>query len=352
VYSTNLLVLFYRAGVIGLQIALTLITELPFHGLNRPDVYVLAESLPGSFHPLYTSPWAGGHWRTHASLDTPEGREQSEWDMETYNHWKSLVSSEEGTRSLRNGGSGIGKVKSQYCWDSITDEIRPVGLDGKLGDGLWWKTLVDDFRILPDLERPKGTVFGVEWTSFCINVPHYLQHLLSEIRMRGVKVIQTTLSSEGGLHQALEDARTVVGGDVDLFINATGLAAGQLCGDEKVYPTRGQTALVQGEARVARTRKGEGYIAYTIPRPGSGTTVLGGVNDPGNWSEVIDEHLHKEILERAKKLAPELLNADSSYTVIGRQVGFRPSRVGGHRVELERIGNDRVIHCYGHGGAG
>jgi D-amino-acid oxidase len=312
----------------------------------------VASSYPGSFHPLYTSPWAGGQWRTHASLDTPAGREQGGWDIETYQYWKKLVSSEEEVLRLKNGGSGIGMVKSRYSWDTITDEIQPCAPGGTLGGGLWWKSHVDDFRILSDLERPEGTVFGVEWTSFCINVPQYLQYLLREVRMQGGRIIHTILPSEEGLPLALNTARIAVGGNADLFINATGLAAGKLCRDLFVYPTRGQTVLVQGEAKIARTRKGDGYIAYTIPRPGSGTTVLGGINDPGNWSEAIDEQLHEKILERTKILAPELLSADGSHIVLSRQVGFRPSRIGGHRLEFERIGTDLVLHCYGHGGAG
>lgn len=103
---------------------------------------------------------------------------------------------------------------------------------------------------------------------------------------------------------------------------------------------------------MARTRRGKGYIAYTIPRPGSGTTVLGGVNDVGNWEEEIDEGLHALILERTKVLAPELLGENGEHVVVGKQVGFRPSRKGGPRVEFEKMGGRTVLHCYGHGGAG
>lgn len=160
------------------------------------------------------------------------------------------------------------------------------------------------------------------------------------------------MPSSGGLALALDVAAQAIGDEVDLFINATGLGAKRLAQDERVFPTKGQTVLVEGEARMARTRKGNGYIAYTIPRPGSGTTVLGGCNDPHNWDDQVDERLHKLILERAKILAPELLNSNGSHIILGRQVGFRPSRTGGHRVEFEQVGRRLVLHCDGHGGAG
>jgi len=195
-------------------------------------------------------------------------------------------------------------------------------------------------------------VYGVEWSSFCVNVPRYLMYLLEEVEKNGGRCVQLTLPTDGGFQQAIETARKAVGGNVDVFINATGLAAGALVGDENVFPTRGQTVLVEGEAKMARTRRGKGYIAYTIPRPDSGTTVLGGVNDAGNWSEEVDAGLSSLILERTKVLAPELLNSKGEHTVLGRQVGFRPSRRGGPRLEFEEVGGNVVLHCYGHGGAG
>lgn len=239
-------------------------------------------------------------------------------------------------------------------WDEVNEEITPSkdSEDGALGGGLWWKNDVEDFRVLSDSERPANTVYGVEWSSFCVNVPRYLMYLLEEVEKNGGRCVQLTLPPEGGFQQVIETAKRAVGGKVDLFINATGLAARALVGDKDVYPTRGQTILVEGEAKMARTRRGKGYISYTIPRPGSGTTVLGGFNDAGKWNEEVDEGLSKLILERTKVLAPELLNSEGLHTVLGQQVGFRPSRKGGPRLEFENVGGNVVLHCYGHGGAG
>ena len=66
----------------------------------------------------------------------------------------------------------------------------------------------------------------------------------------------------------------------------------------------------------------------------------------------MDEETTRSILSRAKVLAPELLNADGDFHFVGAQVGFRPSREGGPRVELEEIDGKSVVHSYGHSGAG
>lgn len=55
--------------------------------------------------------------------------------------------------------------------------------------------------------------------------------------------------------------------------------------DEAVFPVRGQTVLVKGEAQGVSTSVGGagGGTAYVIPRGGSGTTILGGTREVGKW---------------------------------------------------------------------
>lgn len=54
---------------------------------------------------------------------------------------------------------------------------------------------------------------------------------------------------------------------------------------------------------------------------------------------------------------PELLDEKKGFTVISQQVGLRPSRTGGVRVETEKVNAEGlevvdVVHSYGHGGSG
>ena len=59
------------------------------------------------------------------------------------------------------------------------------------------------------------------------------------------------------------------------------------------------------------------------------------------------------ILEGCKSLAPELLAEDGLFEVLSVQCGLRPAREGGPRVEVEIVdGTYRIVHSYGHAGAG
>lgn len=70
-------------------------------------------------------------------------------------------------------------------------------------------------------------------------------------------------------------------------------------------------------------------------------------------SITIERHVTDAILERCKTLAPELLTSDGEFEIVREQVGFRPTRIGGARVELERLDEGKfVCHNYGHHGAG
>jgi len=57
------------AGVTGLQTALSLLTS---PSTSHYNITIIASHIPGDLAPEYTSPWAGGHWRSHAK-NTVEG---------------------------------------------------------------------------------------------------------------------------------------------------------------------------------------------------------------------------------------------------------------------------------------
>lgn len=141
----------------------------------------------------------------------------------------------------------------------------------------------------------------------------------------------------------------------DIVVNATGLGARTLVPDPAVHPVKGQTVLVKGEAQAIRTflYAGGGGIAYVIPRPGSGTSILGGTKEKGVHSADVDDVATERILARARELAPELLTGeDGGFEVLSVQVGFRPAREGGARMEIEEVDGFKVVHAYGHDGAG
>ncbi|KAK3718148.1 hypothetical protein LTR37_005263 [Vermiconidia calcicola] len=275
-----------------------------------------------------------------------------DWDVQTFEYWVELLEREGRDAGLPK--CGIKMQDSYHFWDT------------ELQEDLWWAPHVKDFTQLSPLRDPVATINDsssdkdaprIKWAAACrapsINVPQYLLYLQSQARSFGVKVIKARLPTNAGFENALLSAESTAGRKADVFLNATGLGAAKLCGDEAMYPIRGQTVLVKGEAKATRTRNGDGYVAYCIPRPGSGMTILGGTKEVGNWSEATDPETTRLMLERNRVLAPELLTGEEGgFEVVSVQCGLRPGRRGGPRMERESVGGRRVVHAYGHASGG
>lgn len=150
--------------------------------------------------------------------------------------------------------------------------------------GPWWQTIVEDYEVLPVAEIPKGFRSGIRFSAICVNVPHHLQYLLSSFLVNGGEVLKVRLPTQNGFAEALSVATALLQkarlAEAFVFVNASGLGARKLVGDHSVFPTRGQTVLVKGELKFAKTTERNSYV---IPRPGSGTTVLGGTREDGIW---------------------------------------------------------------------
>ena len=241
--------------------------------------------------------------------------------------------------------------------------------DGPVTEILWWSAYVPDFRLLAPHEEPLSSLnrnlpseasivqHAIAYRAMSLNVPQYLLYIQEKARLLGVEVVKARLPTDSGLEGAIAAAEKLANttgrARPRCFVNATGLGAAKLCGDEAMYPIRGQTVLVKGEGAAIRTRSSDGYGAYCIPRPGSGQTILGGVKEVGSWSEAVDANTTKLILERCACIAPELLTGKGGgFEVISAQCGLRPARKGGPRLEKEAIGGKGIVHAYGHGGFG
>lgn len=203
-----------------------------------------------------------------------------------------------------------------------------------------------------------------------INVPLYLDWLYQTAISFGGIALRHELSVLGSFAESLRAAADMLGSHLDggsaeapaisAFVNATGISARQLVPDLKVYPVRGQTVTVCGEAKQITTVEAlpaspserSNPIVYVLPRPHSNTTILGGTKQVGNWKAEPDQETTEEILRRAKDWCPELLNDRGEFDVLSVQVGLRPARDGGVRVEMEEIDGLVVCHAYGHAGAG
>ncbi|KAE9372321.1 nucleotide-binding domain-containing protein, partial [Stipitochalara longipes BDJ] len=331
------------AGITGLSTALKLNSNPASAQYN---ITIIAAHLPGDESIDYTSPWAGADWSPQAT-SAPADASMREYDKSTYNTWAQIIE---------------------------TNHAEAANLG--LGDA------VKDFQVL-DLEReeiaPEGAVMGVKYRTICLSVPQHLKYLMEKVREAGTQVIQAKVDVTQGLEGVVKDAKrlamesnkAVKEGDFLALINCTGLAARHFVGVEeaaKLFPIRGQTILVKGEATIDRTyedfpaspiEREKEELTYVIPRPGSGTTIFGGCKQAGNWDPEVDEELNGRMLERIKrwKLAEELrsTNKGGEFEIVSSQVGLRPGRKGGPRVDIEgekKVRGVWVIHSYGHAGAG
>jgi D-amino-acid oxidase len=133
----------------------------------------------------------------------------------------------------------------------------------------------------------------------------------------------------------------------DLVIHCTGLAARHLVGDPAMIPLLGQVVITEPGAIdrsfTVTDERDPDAIFYLIPR--TGELVLGGCSIP--WTGPIDAVPPPDPALTARILAQAAALGLPVGKVLRERVGLRPFRP---EIRLERAG--RIIHNYGHGGAG
>ncbi|KAH8665817.1 hypothetical protein BGZ60DRAFT_56475 [Tricladium varicosporioides] len=209
--------------------------------------------------------------------------------------------------------------------------------DTKYDDSeIWYKSLMPNYRTVPASELPKGITFGVKYDALGMNPEFLLPWLKKELDRRGVKFIRKEVKS-------VVEAREVTGGKI--VVNASGVGARELAGDQDVGPVRGQTMFVKTDFNELVMLEGTEYT-YVIPRAGSGGVIMGGIKSDRLDSE-IDMKLKPDILRRVNRITNGAFK-DVRLSEVTDIVGFRPGRKGGLRVERE----GGVVHAYGVEGAG
>ena len=282
------------AGVVGLSCAVRLLEA-------GHEVAVVARDLPLET----TSSVAAALWYPYRAY--PFERVTS-WAATTFTELASLAGREDTGVSLVPG----------------TEVLR-------FGTGAppWWASAVPSLE--PATELLPGYAAGWSFDAPVAEMRVYLPWLVGRVEELGGTVTRMALSG-------LPDLAPVV-------VNASGLGARLLGQDSAVLPVRGQVLYVEQVGLDLWWLDGDGPT-YVVPR--SKDVVVGGTEEEGSWDPAPDEVVAKEILDRATALVPELRRA----RVLGHRVGLRPARP---TVRLEAVttpqGN-RVVHCYGHGGAG
>lgn len=199
----------------------------------------------------------------------------------------------------------------------------------------WIRTLPGS-RALETGRLPQGFAQGFEFDLPVIETPTYMPWLEGEVLKLGVQLRVRVIDS---LRQALDHCPQVV--------NCTGLGSRALAHDSDLHPVRGQLVRV---AQLGFDRfwfdehRGE-HPTYIIPREHD--VVLGSSAERNEGERLTEPAMLRSIIERCARLEPELRDA----TVLGTSVGLRPAR-SAVRLEPESSPAGRIVHNYGHGGAG
>ncbi|KAG9188078.1 hypothetical protein G6011_02001 [Alternaria panax] len=356
-------ILVLGAGVIGLTASLVLAHTYP-----TAKITVIAKHFPGDRSIEYASPWAGANWSSMAHDNGP----LEKYDEVTFHRFGELIDGKRvfGCQTLKggeakvlgsvNGGGNEAGLGRMGMWGVFDAPIEETGILTEETGKVWYDQLVGGLRNLGEKELPKGAQFGWEYPSvFRINTQVYLQWLQAQALSKGITLVRRHYPS---VADVLADHPSTT-----LLINCTGLGSLKLSdiNDTNLYPTRGQTLLVaEPKKPISRMyemelvkyfrspKRIDPTTTYVFSRPLGGGVILGGSRQDNDWSEEWDEELGQDIMKRCCELCPEL-GKPEDLQVIARNVGLRPSRKGGPRIETEK-GKWKVpvVHCYGHAGAG
>ncbi len=201
-----------------------------------------------------------------------------------------------------------------------------------------WHADVDGLRRLAPPDVPAPFAHGLAFRAPVVAMPAYLAWLRARAAAAGARFATAEVTPRD-LAAALDRGAVVV--------NATGLGARTLVGDDGLYPIRGQIVRV-APGRVARfvqATQPPQPVTYIIPRPDC--TVLGGTAQVGRDDLAVDADTAAAIVARCAAIEPALAGA----AVLSHAVGLRPGR-DAVRLAAEAVGRGRLVHCYGHGGAG
>lgn len=194
----------------------------------------------------------------------------------------------------------------------------------------WWTTAADGVELR---KGPPPYVQELHFLAPLAEMDTYLGWLTARVTDLGGRIENRRVST-------LAEVRP----HADVVVNATGLGARTLAGDPAVHPVRGHVVLVENPGVTESLRDPEGGT-YVHPR--SADVVLGGTFEVGRADLRPDPAAAAAIVRRCTDLVPALTGA----RILAERIGLRPSRHGGPRVGPDPA-DPRLIHAYGHGGAG
>ncbi|KAG5357353.1 D-amino-acid oxidase [Yarrowia sp. C11] len=330
------------AGVIGLSTALVLAEnghKVKIVAAHLPDV-AGSDGAPAS----YASAWAGAHFRPFPAKNNGEKR-LAEYTFATQKFMNKLAETRpESSVQIIQGVDWLDEPDQFYqkyqglCIPEFRVFERNRSAQGTSDD-------IDPFSTVPE-----SVNWIASYKAWSVNAPMYIQWLYRELMfVHGVEFERRHVSS----------LKELFGNGSSIVVNCSGNGL-QYDGtqDPLCFPIRGQTLLIRApkahrynDATITHQGK-DGNWTFMIPRGLHGGWILGGTKQIKETDSKPREEDTRAIIERGKRIFPELLSENGSFDVKRVNVGLRPAREGGSRVETERVTEGVVVHGYGCGGSG
>ncbi|MEV4921683.1 NAD(P)/FAD-dependent oxidoreductase [Streptomyces roseoverticillatus] len=291
------------AGVIGLTTAVVLA-----EAGRRVEVW--SRERPAET----TSAVAGGLWWPYRI----EPREAvAAWALASFRQLSRLADrpDETGVR-LVDGTHASTEPEERAAWAAGVPGLRPAGRE----------------------ELPAGYGHGLRARTPMVDMPAYLGYLQRRFAAAGGTVV----------HRAVPHLAEA-GRAAPVVVNCTGLGARDLVPDRLVHPVQGQVVVVEDpgitEWLVAED-SAAGEFFHVFPQPYG--VVLGGTAREQVWDRTPSPATARSIVSRCARVDSRLAEA----RVLAHRTGLRPARSPA-RLEATRLpGGARLVHNYGHGGAG
>lgn len=338
-------VLVIGAGVVGLTTALAL-RERGY------EVTVVADR----FAPDLTSVVAGALWEWPPAVcgrhGDPRSLERSKrWCMTSYRKLKEMAA------AFGPQATGI-HLRQVYFYFNEKLEDQPFEL-GKMQE---LAAEVDDFEqglqiVGEEIDQSfrGGIRDAYKHMAPMVDTDTYLAWLLERVRAAGIEIVADKI--EGNLVENEEALLRRFGAAA--VVNCAGLGALAISGDTSMYPLRGALVRLVDERRVitaahcisrANAPTPEQNIIFIVPRGPAGV-VLGGLVQKDRWDKdlSLDDPLIRQMYEGCLDFLPLLrsLPVDEGEPV---RTGLRPFTR--ENVCVESVPGCRIVHNYGHGGAG
>ncbi|CAJ2511970.1 Uu.00g075950.m01.CDS01 [Anthostomella pinea] len=279
------------------------------------------------------------------------------WCMTAYHIWDGIaalpsLSKESGVRMMPSDFFFLDDVDSDKAQHSKMTEIMASGVRGFYRGA----DIIDERGIDPSY----GAVDAYELMAPVIDTDKAMHWLTELVESKGANLVTETIHDD--LVDIEDSLRARFGADV--IINCTGLQGHVLAGDESVYPIRGGLIRVINDGKdfpkveaaltiTADAAHSSNEIVFLVPR-NDNILLIGGITEPHEWDLdlTLESPIIRRMRERCDKFLPGLKDArfDPEYPLAQ---GLRPFRGNNVRVERElRRTGSRIIHSYGHGGAG